>query len=161
MQFPPIESRAGVDTRIKNSREDALVNGLAKIAHEAVAHGIEAGAACPVFNEAAELGAGFFLGGGGGREDLDEELLPGGEEERAVVELDREEVFGRGAFERGEGVADLGGAGRAGVTTVTEGGQGGAADLALVRGPESPGRTVDFGGVSRGLGGDDGVVVRR
>jgi hypothetical protein len=57
MQFPPIESRAGVDTRIKNSREDALVNGLAKIAHEAVAHGIEAGAACPVFNEAAEFGA--------------------------------------------------------------------------------------------------------
>ena len=138
-----------------------MVNGFAKIAHEAVAHGIKAGAACPVFNEAAELGAGFFLGGGGGRERRDEELLPGREEERAVVELDGEEVLGRGAFERGEGVADLGGTGRAGVTAVTEGSQGRAADLALVRGPESPGRAEDFGTVSRGLGGDDRVVVRR
>src|SRR3954469_22657189 len=83
MKFLPGEFRVGLGARLKNGREDALVNGDPKLTDNWITHRVHAGVTFPFFSRGAKLGARFLLLRHRWSQGLEEQLVPGREKNRA------------------------------------------------------------------------------
>src|SRR6185369_4640445 len=104
-----------------------------------VADRVDRRAPTPALDASPHLAPAWIRGDGGRRQQVQQQTLPAGQEERAIVELDREQVALREAVPPGEIVADLARPRAQDVAPVAHDGEGRSIDHPRVGGPQLAG----------------------